>query len=75
MNAIERVPTDLNLPMTGIKVKELTVEDYLNKWVPAVQALNIDGAEVVLRILYFEELAYYNRMADLEPVATTDFTL
>ena len=65
MSAIQRVPEDLNLPMTGLKVRALSAEEYLERWVPAVQAVNLDGSEVRLRILYFPELVYYNQEADL----------
>ena len=44
MNAIERMPQDLTHPMTGFKLKTLSVDEYFEKWIPQVWAINIDAS-------------------------------
>jgi len=73
MNALERVPSDLTKPMTGFKIKNLSEDEYKERWVKPLAKVNSDSSKVTLKVEYYEELAYYNMEEDLAPLTETVF--
>ena len=75
MNAIERVPADLEQTMTGFKVRDQSQSDYFDNWVQTLQKYNTDGSQVTLKVLFYDEMQYFNQRSDLKPLTSRTFTL
>ena len=74
---VSRVPNSLNQSMTGIEVKQTSVESYRLEWLEPLAQISADNSIVSLRVRYFSEIDFHNNVRgdDIEEIGRTDFEL
>ena len=70
-----RQPEDPSKQMTGIKVLQMSPEDYQAKWLNKLKLDSIDSSQVELRVVYYDELEFANRISTMKAQSETEFNL
>ena len=72
---IIREPTDSNRVMKGIKLLKQSSEGYELFWLKKLEKISNDNSQVRLRVQYYDQFDFANRVIPIKPLDQTEFNL
>ena len=72
---VTRDPESATRPMTGIKIKYQTPQEYKSNWLDRLGKIRKDSSHVKLRVQYFDEMEVANKLPSSKVHEETEFSL
>ena len=72
---IIREPTDSNRVMKGIKLLKQSSEGYELFWLKKLEKISNDNSQVRLRVQYYDQFDFANRVIPIKPLDQSEFNL